>query len=87
MTIHLTYCEQCASFFPDIKRTITQLQREFSSELRVVKVPCMAACDEPPVVMVEYDFLSRIKPDELDRIVRSHIELQRNAEQNAAHEV
>jgi NADH:ubiquinone oxidoreductase subunit E len=50
--------------------SIAQLRAEFP-ELAVVELDCMAACDEVPAVMIEYDFYPQVTPHELIQRVRA----------------
>ncbi len=53
--------------------TLNQLKQEYPDDLRMVPLECMAACDEAPVAMVEYDFFSRIVPKEFYDYVKSRL--------------
>ncbi len=49
---------------------VTRLRSEYPDTLHIVELRCMAACDDVPAVMIEYDYYPRITPQELyQRIV------------------
>jgi len=70
MPIQLTICSLCTCSRPEIMHSIAQLRAEFP-ELAVVELDCMAACDEVPAVMIEYDFYPQVTPHELIQRVRA----------------
>jgi NADH:ubiquinone oxidoreductase subunit E len=53
--------------------TLNKLKQEYPNELRMVPLECMAACDEAPVAMVEYDFFSRIVPQDFYEYVKTKL--------------
>jgi len=71
MPIQLTLCSLCTRSRPEIVRSIAQLIAEFPHDLAIVEVECMAACDEVPAVMIEYDFYPQVTPSELIQRVRA----------------
>ncbi len=74
MTILLTICSYCAQSRPDFLRTVDKLKHEFAENLRVNAVDCMAACDDAPAVMVEYDYIPRVSPEELHKRIEQRLE-------------
>lgn len=73
MALRLTCCGQCGACFSKLTSTIEQLQSEYRDDLRVVEVECMAACNEAPAVMLDYDFYPHVTPDELYQEVSSRL--------------
>lgn len=67
MILNLVYCKNCSNYA--FSHMIHKLEDEYADDLKVTELDCMAACDTPPSVMLEYDFYASITPDELyDRV-------------------
>jgi NADH:ubiquinone oxidoreductase subunit E len=65
MAIRLTVCSRCLERDPETQRAIEQLQLELADRLQVITLSCMAACDDTPAAMLDYDYLPRICPHAL----------------------
>ncbi len=76
MPLRISYCGQCANFAPEFKRTLTRLQQEYPQQLRVVELECMAACQNGPVAMIEYDYYERIAPERFYELVTARLQQQ-----------
>lgn len=63
MILNLVYCKNCASC--PFLTMVDRLEHEYPDDLRVTELDCIAACDTPPSVILEYDFYPSITPDEL----------------------
>lgn len=72
--LHLVYCQSCSENSLDFLRTVSKLGTEYPNDLCVVDLDCLAACDTPPSVMLEYDFFPAITPMELYQRVHEHID-------------
>jgi len=55
---------------------IARLQQEYAGQLRVVELECMAACQNGPVAMIEYDYYERISPEALYTLVTNRLKQQ-----------
>lgn len=69
MIINLVYCHTCTMYDEEFLGTIGQLKETYQDDLHVVTVDCMAACDQAPAVMLEYDYVPKAKPRDLTRRV------------------
>ena len=58
---------------PEIVQTIDQLKCEYADDLAVVELNCMAACEDVPAVMLEYDYYPQVTPQELYEIVNASL--------------
>jgi NADH:ubiquinone oxidoreductase subunit E len=73
MTVHLTMCSLCTLSRPEFLRTVSKLIAEHGDQLVVVEVDCMAACDDVPAVMLDYNYHAQVSPSELPELVRTMI--------------
>lgn len=73
MAVRLTLCGLCTPSRPDVYCLIDKLRRDFSAELQVHEVDCMAACDDSPAVMIEYDYYPRVTANLLRQLVEARI--------------
>jgi NADH:ubiquinone oxidoreductase subunit E len=71
MPIQLTMCRLCTRSRPDFLRTVAKLVKEHPDDLFVVELDCMAACDDVPAIMVEYDYHPQVTPQELTAAVHT----------------
>ncbi len=70
MTVRLTYCGRCARSHAEFRRVIEKLKAEYPHDLRAVEVECMAACGDPPVAMIDYDFMPHAEAKDIyERVV------------------
>lgn len=69
MPLQLTMCSRCSRNRPEFLRTVAQLAATYRDRLMVVEVECMAACDEGPAVMLDYDYHSHVTPADLQSLV------------------
>ena len=60
MIVRLTVCGSCLQRCPEIQLTIEDLQRLLGSELELNSLECMAACDDIPAAMIDYDYWPHI---------------------------
>lgn len=77
MPLSLTLCAQCTGRNPDFNCVIARLRREYAENLQVVELNCIAACEDGPSVMLEYDYFGHITADELYRLVQEHFARQK----------
>jgi predicted metal-binding protein len=80
MTLHITYCLNCAQDAPTFLHTVSQLQQDHPDDLCVVGVPCMAACDDAPAITLEsdqapyaFDYCPCMTAPELERFIRRQL--------------
>ncbi|GIV90891.1 MAG: hypothetical protein KatS3mg055_3409 [Chloroflexus sp.] len=71
--IELTVCRLCARSRPDLWQTLARLRADHPGELRVVELDCMAACDDVPAVMIDFDYFPRVTPQQLIELVQSRL--------------
>jgi NADH:ubiquinone oxidoreductase subunit E len=74
MAVRLTLCAFCTQSRPEISRTIERLQCHYADDVNVVALRCMAACDDVPAVMIDYDYFPRITPQELWQRIADYVE-------------
>ncbi|MGQ9480048.1 NAD(P)H-dependent oxidoreductase subunit E [Chloroflexus sp.] len=73
--IELTICRLCSRSRPDIWQTLSRLRTAYPGALCIVELDCMAACDDVPAVMLEYDYFPRVTPQQLIEIVESRLHM------------
>lgn len=73
MPLQLMMCRYCARSRPDVYTMITRLARAHPSELEVIELECMAACDDVPAVMIDTDYFPRIHATELEHEVLARL--------------
>ena len=82
MILNLVYCKNCASC--PFLNMVDKLEHEYPGDLQVTELDCIAACDTPPSVILEYDFYPNITPDELYRRVHEQFDHGRILEEIAS---
>jgi NADH:ubiquinone oxidoreductase subunit E len=73
MSVRLVLCGICTPNLPPVYETVRQLQREYSNDLIVVEVDCMAACDESPAVMLGHDYHPVVTAAQLRELVEQSL--------------
>lgn len=76
MTVRLTMCSLCTRSRPEFLRAISQIIAEYRDELIVIELECMAACDDVPAVMLDYDYHPQVSPSELPILVERLLKAQ-----------
>ncbi|WP_298404618.1 NAD(P)H-dependent oxidoreductase subunit E [uncultured Chloroflexus sp.] len=71
--VELTVCRLCARSRPDIWQTLARLRAAHPNELHIVELDCMAACDDVPAIMIEYDYHPRVTPQQLVELIESRL--------------
>ncbi|OAN37102.1 hypothetical protein A6A03_05520 [Chloroflexus islandicus] len=71
--VELTVCRLCARSRPDIWQTLARLRTAHPNELHIVELDCMAACDDVPAIMIEYDYYPRVTPQQLIELIESRL--------------
>ncbi|WP_298816036.1 NAD(P)H-dependent oxidoreductase subunit E [Chloroflexus sp.] len=71
--VELTVCRLCARSRPDIWQTLARLRAAHPGELQIVELDCMAACDDVPAIMIDYDYYPRITPQQLIQLIESRL--------------
>ncbi|MDN5273618.1 NAD(P)H-dependent oxidoreductase subunit E [Chloroflexus sp. MS-CIW-1] len=71
--VELTVCRLCARSRPDIWKTLARLRAAHPHELCIVELDCMAACDDVPAIMIDYDYVPRITPQQLIELVEARL--------------
>lgn len=87
MAVSLTLCSYCTQSRPEIMATIARIQREYPGALIVEELSCIAACEDAPAIMIGYDYLPRITPQELYQRVTSMIEASRDSARRSLNRV
>ncbi|MBX0328166.1 NAD(P)H-dependent oxidoreductase subunit E [Oscillochloris sp. ZM17-4] len=75
MPIQLTMCRLCTRSRPEFLCAVAELVASYPSEIDVVELECMAACDDVPAIMVETDYYPQVVPQDLIRLVRECLQL------------
>lgn len=73
MPLQLTLCRLCSLSRPEFRRTVDRLAKEYQTELEIVELECMAACDDVPAVMIECDYYPQVAPGELVALLRKEL--------------
>jgi NADH:ubiquinone oxidoreductase subunit E len=69
MAIRLTMCSLCTLSRPEFMRAVAQIIAEHQDEIVLIELECMAACDDVPAVMLDYDYHPQVSPSELHTLV------------------
>ncbi len=69
MPLQLIMCRYCARSRPEFCNMVARLARAHPTELEVIELECMAACDDVPAVMIDTDYFPRVRPAELEHEV------------------
>ena len=73
MALQLIICSSCLSTQPDMQRAIEELQAELGDQIDIMRLECMAACNDVPAVMIELAYCPRLSPSSLRHQVMAAI--------------
>ncbi len=71
--VELTICRLCSRSRPDIRQALARLKAAHPNDLCIVELDCMAACDDVPAIMLEYDYVPRVTPQQLIELVETRL--------------
>lgn len=69
VTIHLTFCSNCAQNMPEFLDVIARLQQQYTDDLCIIETGCMAACDAAPAVLLDDHYLPEVNLARLEELV------------------
>ncbi|NJP06177.1 MAG: hypothetical protein HC837_11435 [Chloroflexaceae bacterium] len=76
MIVQLTFCQTCTQNSFDFLNMVNELEQTYPHDLCVVQLNCIAACDEVPAVIIDYDFIPNISAAELNQKVLGHVKIK-----------
>ncbi len=76
MTVRLTMCSFCTLSRPEFLQAVAQITAEYQDEIVVIELECMAACDDVPAVMLDYEYHPQVRPSELHSLVKRLLQAQ-----------
>jgi NADH:ubiquinone oxidoreductase subunit E len=74
VTIHLTFCSNCAQNMPEFLDEIARLQQQYADDLCIIETGCMAACDAAPAVLLDDHYLPEVNLARLEELVREQLD-------------
>lgn len=73
MPLTLTVCAVCTASLAPFATVICELLRTYEGQLAVVELNCMAACEDVPAVMIDYDYFPSITPEGLYARIKAQL--------------